>query len=190
MDIKDTPEEKALDALVENVLRETGNDTNTERRGDAGTKAREKVNTRKPSMRKRMYKSLLVVLVFIPVLCFSAGLFIYKQWAERELSGYHYKRSCELPVDVGMDVKGTRKYTNQASSFMGMRIVDANKAEERTRIEASMLETTITGINGTEWWTIHNTAAEPRVMDLKPAETYIFTQGSKTFVIKYEDFCR
>ncbi len=186
MDNKDTAEEKALDTLVENALRKTEGTASS----DAGMKAREKVNVRKPSMRKRMYKSMMIVLVFIPVLCFSAGLFIYKQWAERELSGYHYKRSCELPVDVGMDVKGTRTYTNQASSFMGMRIVDANKAEERTRIEASMLETTITGIKGTEWWTIHNTAAEPRVMDLKPAETYIFTQGSKTFVIKYEDFCR
>lgn len=190
MDNKDTPEEKALDALVENVLRETGNSANTERRGDAGKRAREKMNTRKTSMRKRVINVFLIVIVFIPVLCVSAGLFIYKQWAEREITGYHYKRSCELPVDVGMDIKGTRKYSNQASSFMGMRIVDANKADEQTRLEASMKETTVTGIKGTEWWTIHNVAAEPRVMDLKPADTYIFTQGSKTFVIKYEDFCK
>ena len=157
---------------------------------DAGTKAREKIDRRKSTIGKRFSKIFKFMAWFIPVLCVSAGLFIYKQWAERELTGYHYKRSCELPIDAGMDIKGTRKYLNQASSFMGMRIVDANKADERTRLEASMKETTVTGIKETEWWTIHNVAAEPRVMDLKPADTYIFTQESKTFVIKYEDFCK
>lgn len=48
MATKNTTEETALDTLVEQYQRNSS---------DAGMKVREKVNTRKSSIRKRMYKS-------------------------------------------------------------------------------------------------------------------------------------
>ena len=144
----------------------------------------------RPTLKQKVIKTVWFCVVFILALLVAGGIWLAKEWTGRDTSGYHYKRSCTLPYDVSMDVRGTRKYLNQVHDFMGTRLVDTSNASEETRLDASHEETTVVGITGDQWWSMYNPAAEPRVMILKPADTYIFTQGAKTHVIRYEDFCK
>lgn len=144
----------------------------------------------RPTLKQKAIKTLWFCVVFILALLVAGGTWLAKEWTGRDTSGYHYKRSCVLPDNVNMDVRGTRKYLNQVHQFMGMKFVDTASASEETRLDASQEETTVVGITGDQWWSIYNPAAEPRVLMLKPADTYIFIQGAKTHVITYEAFCK
>lgn len=114
----------------------------------------------------------------------------YKGYTTSKSSGYHYDRSCTVPETTGLDIKGTRRYLNQTLSVFGYSFMDTSKANEATRLDSTMVETTIVGIKDGTWWSLHNPAAEPKVMILKEADTYVFTQGSKSYVVTYEDFCK
>lgn len=105
-------------------------------------------------------------------------------------TGYHYDRSCTVPETSGLDIKGTRRYLNQTLSVFGYSFMDTSKANEATRLDSTMVETSIVGIKDGTWWSLHNPSAEPKVMVLKEADTYVFTQGSKSYVVTYEDFCK
>lgn len=142
------------------------------------------------TIKEKAVKTLWFLVIFAVSLVLAGGTWLAKEWFDRDIKGYHYKRTCELPVDVNMDITGTRRYLNQVNSFMGMKFVDTANASEETRIDASHTATTVIGITGDQWWSIHNPAAEPRVLLLKPADTYIFTQAEKTYVIRYEEFCK
>lgn len=157
---------------------------------DAGSKARAKIDQRQPEKSTRLSKVMVFIAWLLPLLVISSGLVMFKVWENRTTTGYHYKRSCELPKEVGMDITGTRRYLNKASEFLGMKFIDTKQADEETMLNSSMKEISVTGIKGGEWWTMYNSASEPRVIKLKPADTYIFTQDSKTFVISYEEFCK
>ncbi len=114
----------------------------------------------------------------------------YTGYTTFKSSGYHYDRSCTVPKTAGLDIKGTRRYLNKTLSVFGYSFMDTSKADEATRLDSTMVETTIVGIKDGTWWSLHNPAAEPKVMILKEADTYVFTQGSKSYVVTYEDFCK
>ncbi len=155
---------------------------------DAGSMARERV---KGSAKRSMLKALLSLFLIANVVLGAIGGFLYYKWDTRTVKGYHYERSCTIPGESKVVVEGKRKYFNQSETFMGFRLVNADAARETTTLMSTHLETTVIGINGNgEWWSIHNPAAEPRHLQLKEAETYIFVQEGKTAVVSYEQFCK
>lgn len=158
---------------------------------DAGQAAKKKLEKRKQKTLAAKARGVATYLSYFVIVAFLlSGVKAYYWYQDVRPIGYHYKRTCSLPEDAGMEILGERTYLNQAREVLGMKLVDANKASEKTTLRSTHLETTITGITGKDWWSVHNPAAEPRVVNLKEADFYVFTQGTKTFVIGYDEFCK
>lgn len=135
--------------------------------------------------KKSMYPYILIAIVVVLVAC--AIMFVNNTMTR---SGYHFERTCTIPIDSGIEVIGTRRYLNMSFNILGHKFVDVSKSDETTRIDSSMLELGITGITGNKWFTVYNPAAEPRQIILQKADTYVFNQGGKSYVVSYEDFCK
>lgn len=160
---------------------------------DVAGKAKVKLDRRrdKHSTFKRRIKGFLSFLsYFILILSAVMVWWLYNHYSASTVASYHYKRICSLPEESEMVITGERTYVTHAREFLGMKLVDANKATEDTTLKVGEVETTITGVTGTSWWSIHNPEAEPRVINLTKADIYIFTQGDKTQVITYDEFCK
>ena len=141
------------------------------------------VSKEKP--KKRIYPYILIAIVVVLIAC--AIMFVNNTMTR---SGYHFERTCALPTDSGIEITGTRRYLNMSINILGHKFVDVSKSNETTRIDSSMLELGITGITDNQWFTVYNPAAEPRQILLKKADTYVFNQGGKSYVVSYEDFCK
>ncbi len=151
---------------------------------DAGSKARVKLKAKrdKKALMVKLYLWALTLTVLIAPL-----LVAYNQYT---VTGYHYERKCVIPTDSGLNITGKRRYLNQSLNVFGMTFIDAAKADESTTIDSTTQGLNVVGITGDEWWSINNPIAEPTVLKLKKADTYIFTQNGKSYVTSYEGFCR
>lgn len=154
---------------------------------DAGEVARSKLESKCNLTVTRVFNYFSLIVFSLSALIVGA---LYYHWETRTISGYHYERTCTLPEDSGIQITGTRKYFNVAETFLGFRLIDADKAQENTTLKSTNVATTVVGINGDEWWSVHNPAAEPRYINLEAAEKYIFMQNGKTFVTNYNQFCK
>lgn len=151
---------------------------------DKGAVARERLTARVVTGTKHtaIYVSILVMLALAVVV--AMGYFTHK------VTGYSYERQCKVPTAAGLDITGVRKYHAKSLEVFGMSLMNASDADESTRITATMKGVGVVGIKGVEWWGITNLPAEPTVLMLKDADTYVFNQSGKSYVISYADFCK
>lgn len=155
------------------------------RNSDAGAKAREVMSNKDESTPSRSPKWIyLVAFLFVCAVTAVVGQRSYS------VQGYHYSRACTVPTESGLDISGSRRYHNTVTRVFGIPLLDVSKAQETTRLDSVMEETTVVGIAANTWWSQHNPAAQPKVMILKDAETYVFNQNGKSYVVTYDDFCK
>lgn len=111
-------------------------------------------------------------------------------WSTHKVKGYNYERTCKIPTDTGINVSGVRKYHTSAIEVFGISLIDTSKASEDTRLLSTMDAITVVGIKDNAWWSVSNPASEPRELILKEADTYVFHQGTRSYVVSYNDFCK
>lgn len=151
---------------------------------DKGAVARERLTTRVVAGTKCTV-SYIAILAFIALVAI-----VGVGYANHKVSGYSYERQCMVPGSSGLDVVGVRKYYAKSLDVFGMTLMNVSDAEEVTRLASTMKGVSVVGIKGVEWWGITNLPAEPIEMVLKDADTYVFNQSGKSYVISYSDFCK
>lgn len=161
--------------------------TTTTPSADKGIVARERLNHKRTTVTR--VAGLAWAYIWIAGLTALAVIAI-GAWSTHTVTGYNYERTCMIPTDKGINVKGQRKYYTKAIEVFGISLIDTAKASEDTRLLASMDAITVVGIKGNTWWSISNPAAEPRDLILKEADTYVFHQDGRSYVVSYNDFCK
>ncbi len=161
--------------------------TTTTPSADKGIVARERLNHTRTTVTR--VAGLAWAYIWIAVLTIVI-LILIAAWSTHKVKGYNYERTCKIPTDTGINVSGVRKYHTSAIDVFGISLIDTSKASEDTRLLASMDAITVVGIKGNTWWSISNPAAEPRDLILKEADTYVFHQGGRSYVVSYNDFCK
>lgn len=157
---------------------------------DAGMKARElleNASTVKTKSRRLLKGIAATVLTVTVVAIATVGLAAYDQY---ERTYEHYQRICKLPSNSKVDSTAIRTYHYKVIKTLGYTFRLDKDATVETTLQPSFTATNVTSINGVEWSSVSTTKGEPTTVKLTEADTYVFNQGSNTYVISSTDFCK
>lgn len=157
---------------------------------DAGSLAREKLQTKQSALRRIWFWTKVQIAVVILIAASVLGYFVYDAYKNRVTQVVTDMRPCV--VDVGGEkVTGVREYQYNYFDIFGIRIIDTSKIEVSTTIEYKGNDAVVFGIGGSEgWWSMKTSEGEYGKMKTKPAQTYAFYVKGRTAVIDSNKFCK
>jgi hypothetical protein len=157
---------------------------------DAGSLAREKLQTKQSLLRRMWFWTKVQIAVVVLVAAAVLGYFVNDAYKNRVTQVVTDMRPCV--VDVGGEkVTGVREYQYNYFDIFGIRIIDTAKIEVSTTIEYKGNDAVVFGIGGSEgWWSMKTSEGEYGKMKTKPAQTYAFYVKGRTAVIDSNKFCK
>lgn len=153
---------------------------------DAGIKARDKL-VKKPTVLSKL-SGLLHGLIYALILVMGFAILYVVDNKTNTVESY--STECSLPLDSHIDITGNRHYRYQVSKMLGMTFRLDKNVETKLTLQPTFNETTITTIKDNTFSSVYIGKGEPTTLTIKEGDTYVFTQGKKTWVSTAGDFCR
>lgn len=159
-------------------------------RQDAGSRARAALKKRAEQAKHVMHNVYLAFSFF--VLVFVAGLAAFV-WQE-------YQKPAKIVTDIRpcyykdpkteVEITGTREYSYPNKNLFGFEYRQADQVTRKTNIDVRGSAMSITGLSSDGWWTTYVDQGERGIQQLKPANVYVVTMGTKTYIFQDNTFCR
>lgn len=157
---------------------------------DAGSAAREKLQTKQSVLRRVWFWTKVQIAVVILIATSVLGYFVYDAYKNRVTQVVTDHRPCSVEVG-GETVTGVREYQYNFFDIFGMRIIDTSKIDITTTIDYKGSDFIVGGLNKDgSWWSMKTSDGEFGKMKTKPAETYVFVVEGRMKPVLSSKFCK
>lgn len=157
---------------------------------DAGSIAREKLQTRQSALRRFWFWTKVWIFVAVTTVISGVSWFVYDAYVHRVTQVVVDHRPCSVEI-AGENITGVRDYQYNYFDIFGLRIIDTDKIEITTTIEYKGSDLIVVGRNSKGWWSMKTSDGEYGKMKTQPADSYTFiAKGGRVKEIASNAFCK